>query len=199
MNENERTNLKIPFHFINFFRDKYLLSQKIKSQNKNTDVLIKDTINSKLKENSCQYIKKNIINENSPITRNSKSKFPPLLGKRTKSKNIINKIETKKILNGIDNYMTNGYKLNGKNEQYQLLKLTRKISLRDIIKNKNEQNIKMRNVNQKIYSLSPKNENYKTNYTYLKNKTLDPSLKFNSIDVDKINKKFKNNAKKKFY
>ena len=63
---------------------------------------------------------------------------------------IINKIETKKILNGIDNYMTNGYKLNGKNEQYQLLKLTRKISLRDIIKNKNEQNIKMRNVNQKI-------------------------------------------------
>ena len=58
MNENERTNLKIPFHFINFFRDKYLLSQKIKSQNKNTDVLIKDTINSKLKENSCQYIKK---------------------------------------------------------------------------------------------------------------------------------------------
>ena len=197
MNENERTNLKIPFHFINFFRDKYLLSQKIKSQNKNTDVLIKDTINSKLKENSCQYIKKNIINENSPITRNSKSKFPPLLGKRTKSKNIINKIETKKILNGIDNYMTNGYKLNGKNEQYQLLKLTRKISLRDIIKNKNEQNIKMRNVNQKIYSLSPKNENYKTNYTYLKNKTLDPSLKFNSIEVDKINKKFKNNQKTK--
>ena len=34
MNENERTNLKIPFHFINFFRDKYLLSQKIKSQNR---------------------------------------------------------------------------------------------------------------------------------------------------------------------
>ena len=63
-------------------------------------------------------------------------------------------------------------KLNEKNENYQLLKLMKKINLNDIIKYNINSKIKIRNNHQKNSLMTPKHIDSKTIYSTMKNNTI---------------------------
>jgi len=191
MNENEKINIKLPFNFNNFSREKFLLKElKILTPHKETTIFYKGKNSEKKiinKEKDYLTLKKRNINESSPIIKYSTSNyFPPLL-KTKDDRNIVRKVDSQKRLNGIDNYMTNGFRINDKNVKYQLLKLTKKINLREIIQTKNNSNIKLRNINQKFLNITRKNDGYTTNYNLLKTNTIQPIIKDNNRDKAKYN------------
>ena len=199
MNENEKINIKLPFNFSNFSREKFLLKElKIFTPHKEATIFYKGKNSEKKytnRENDYITLKKRNINESSPIIKYSTSNyFPPLLNAKD-GKNNIRKIDSQKRLNGIDNYMTNGFRMNDKNVKYQLLKLTKKISLRDIIQTKNNSNIKVRNINKKFMDISRKNDGYTTNYNLLKTNTIQPFIKDNNREKTKYNNNNENKEK----
>ena len=199
MNENEKINIKLPFNFSNFSREKFLLKElKIFTPHKEATIFYKGKNSEKKytnRENDYITLKKRNINESSPIIKYSTSNyFPPLLNAKD-GKNNIRKIDSQKRLNGIDNYMTNGFRMNDKNVKYQLLKLTKKISLRDIIQTKNNSNIKVRNINNKFMDISRKNDGYTTNYNLLKTNTIQPFIKDNNREKTKYNNNNENKEK----
>ena len=199
MNENEKINIKLPFNFSNFSREKFLLKELIIfTPHKEATIFYKGKNSEKKytnRENDYITLKKRNINESSPIIKYSTSNyFPPLLNAKD-GKNNIRKIDSQKRLNGIDNYMTNGFRMNDKNVKYQLLKLTKKISLRDIIQTKNNSNIKVRNINKKFMDISRKNDGYTTNYNLLKTNTIQPFIKDNNREKTKYNNNNENKEK----
>ena len=189
MLENENFNIKLPFHFVDFCRRKHLLKNfKLLTPSKNQNFLYKDNNTQKKaesKEKSYIYIKKQNINQSTQIMKYSTSNyFPPLL-KRKNDSSIFKKIESEKKLNGIDNYMGKRLKLNEKNENYQLLKLTKKINLNDIIKYNINSKIKIRNNHQKNSLMTPKHIDSKTIYSTMKNNTIQPIRQKNNIEINK--------------
>ena len=191
MNENEKINIKIPFNFNNISREKFLFKElKIFTPHKEATIFYKGKNSEKKyinKEKDYIILQKRNINESSPIIKYSTSNyFPPLL-KTKDGKDIVRKVDSQKRLNGIDNYMTNGFRINDKNVKYQLLKLTKKINLREIIQTKNNSNIKLRNINQKFLNITRKNDGYTTNYNLLKTNTIQPIIKDNNRDKTKYN------------
>ena len=196
MNENVNTYIKHPFYFDNFFGEKFLSKElKVLTPSKNGKIFFDEKTNKKkpkIRDNSCPYIKKRNINESSPLIKFSTSNFFPLLLKGT---NNIYKFDSQKKLNGIDNYMTNGFKIKEKPDNL-LLKLTKKISLKEIIKAKNDSKFKARNLNQKIFGFPIKNEDFKTNYSSIKNNTIQTSFhNNNNITIIKSYNKDKELAK----
>ena len=195
MDDKENINIKLPFYFDKFFREKFLSKEfKVLSPNKNGKIIFNEKTNQKkpkMIENICPYIKKRNINENSPIILYSTLNiFPPL------KNNTIKKIDSQQKLNGIDNYMTNGFKLKEKIDNYQLLKLTKKISLKEIIREKNDSKFKARNLNQKNFGFPLKNEDFKTNYNSSKNNSIPTSFHHNNnIAIIKSYNKDKNLSK----
>jgi hypothetical protein len=97
--------------------------------------------------------------------------------------------------------MSNGFRMNDKNVKYQLFKLTKKIKLREIIKTKDNSNNKMRNMNQKILSVSIKNTRKNTNYNLSKTNTIQPFIKENNREktnfINNNENQEKNNSKTK--
>ena len=189
MLENENFNIKLPFHFFDFCRRKHLLKNfKLLTPSKNQNFLYKDNNTQKKaesKEKSNIYIKNQKINQSTQIMKYSTSNyFPPLL-KRKNDSSIFKKIESEKKLNGIDNYMGKRLKLNEKNENYQLLKLTKKINLNDIIKYNINSKIKIRNNHQKNSLMTPKHIDSKTIYSTMKNNTIQPIRQKNNIEINK--------------
>ena len=176
MNDNQNTNIKDSFHLKHFFNEKLISKDfKILTRYKRDEILFKEK-NKKNPKNICPYINKRNINESSPFIKFSTSNFFPPLLKRDEY--IIKKTESKKIINGIDNYMTNGFKFKDKNENNPPFKLTKKINLRDIIKNNNSK-FKERNFKQKVFGFSSKKEEKR--YSYFKNNTLEHSYQYNNI------------------
>jgi hypothetical protein len=177
MNENENKSIKHPYYFNNFFGEKFL--SKVLTPSKNDKIVFDEKNNKrkpKMRENSCPYIKKRNINESSPLIKFSTSNFfPPLL----KGMNNYKKIDSQKKLNGIENYMSNGYKVKERVDNL-LLKITKKISLKEIIQAKNNSKFKARNLNQKIFEFPIKNEDFKTNYSSIKNNTIQTSFHNNN-------------------
>ena len=181
MNEKEKMSTKFPFHFNNYYREKFFNKEfKILTPNKSGNLIIKgkNTNKMKLKQNNCPYINKRNINESSPFIKFSTSNFfPPLVKKDNKS---LKKIDSQKKLIGIDNYMTNGFKIGIKNENNQLFKITKKICLKEIIKGNNNSKFKARNFNDKVFGYYSKIEENKNN-SFLKKNTIENSFQYNNI------------------
>ena len=192
MNEKEKMKIKIPFHLNKFYREK-LLSQEFKifipnNKDKNEN---NTKIKSKKGENITHYIEKRNANLSSPIIKFSSSNFfPPLL----KGNNIFKKKDSQKRLKGIDNYMSNGYKTKEKKDEYQLLRLTKKINLKEIVERNNFSKYKAGTLKQKIYRYKSEIDETKDNHKFFKSNTIQTPFRNNNIKI--INA---NNRSKKFY
>ena len=135
MNEKQKITINLPFSFNNDYHRKFPF--KVLSPNKNLRLLYNNKNNSnhrKSNENDYSNDKKRNIKESLSITKSAlKYYFPPVLRRNIEA---IKKIDTPKKLNGIDNYMSNGFK----KDKNHLLDLTKKIDLKGIIRKHNFKN-----------------------------------------------------------
>ena len=176
MNEKQKITINLPFSFNNDYHRKFPF--KVLSPNKNLSLLYNNKNNSnhrKSNENDYSNDKKRNIKESFSITKSAlKYYFPPVLRRNIEA---IKKIDTPKKLNGIDNYMINGFK----KDKNHLLDLTKKIDLKGIIRKHNFKNENQYNF--KNFSLSSKNEENKINYTSLKVNAIQLPFKYDSISI----------------
>ena len=188
MNENENIKEKIPFHLNKFYREKLISKEfKIFFPNKDKNKFCENNIKkkSKMEENITPCIDKRNINFSSPIIKFSSSNFfPPLL----KGNNILKKIDSEKKLKGIDNYMYNGFKRKVRRNECQILRLTKKINLKEIIERNNFSKFKATTFKQKIYKYKSDNDETKVNHKSFKSNTIYAPFRNNVKIIKEKNK-----------